>query len=46
MDDGLKMVFWIGFVLFAAYFLSAIFMPDIVEALNLPPIRVNLDGYF
>ncbi len=46
MEDGLKMVFWIGFILFAAYVLSAIFMPQLVEGINLPSIHLNLDGIF
>ena len=46
MGDGIKFVFWIGVILVSAYLLSAFFFPDIVEGVNLPSIRVNLDGYF
>ncbi len=46
MSDGIKMIFWIGVILVSAYLLSAIFLPDMVEGVNLPSIRINLSGYF
>ena len=45
MSDGLKMVFGVILVLGIAFVLVSIFFPEIIEAMNMTPIRIRWDTF-
>ena len=45
MDDGVKLVLGICLVLGAAYLLASTFFPDVVQAMNIRPIKFNWNAF-
>ena len=45
MSDGIKMILGIILTLAVAFVLGSIFFPDIIKAMNLTPIKIELGNF-
>jgi hypothetical protein len=45
MDEGIKFILWAIVALVGAYFAGSLFFPELIEGINLTPIRFHWDAF-